>query len=63
MRPEITTIVLSVRAIALAIIAYVTDPGLPCIGARNGLSMLWFGWRFLAFPVTAGWLVKTYHQE
>jgi uncharacterized protein len=42
MRPEITTIVLAVLAIAFAIVAYLRDPGLPWIGARNGLSMLWF---------------------
>jgi uncharacterized membrane protein YraQ (UPF0718 family) len=42
MRPEITTIVLAILAIALAIVAYLKDPGLPWIGARNGLSMLWF---------------------
>jgi uncharacterized membrane protein YraQ (UPF0718 family) len=42
MRPEITTIVLAILAIAFAIVAYLRDPGLPWIGARNGLSMLWF---------------------
>jgi uncharacterized membrane protein YraQ (UPF0718 family) len=42
MRPEITTIVLAILAIVLAIVAYLKDPGLPWIGARNGLSMLWF---------------------
>jgi hypothetical protein len=95
MRPEITTIVLAVLAIAFGIVAYLKDPGLPPIGARNGLQMLWFvlprltswslfgmqriiaweaplmGWHFvvvrvipsLAFPVLAGWLVKTFYQE
>jgi hypothetical protein len=70
MRPEITTIVLSVLAIAFAVIAYVKDPGLPCLGARNGLSMLWFVLprlvpaltSSLPFPVIAGWLVKIYYQ-
>jgi uncharacterized membrane protein YraQ (UPF0718 family) len=42
MRPEITTIVLAILAIAFAVVAYLRDPGLPWIGARNGLSMLWF---------------------
>jgi uncharacterized membrane protein YraQ (UPF0718 family) len=42
MRPEITTIVLAVLAIALGVVAYLRDPGLPWIGARNGLAMLWF---------------------
>jgi hypothetical protein len=34
MRPEITTIVLGVLAIAFGIVAYLRDPGLPWIGAR-----------------------------
>jgi uncharacterized membrane protein YraQ (UPF0718 family) len=42
MRPEITTIVLATLAIAFGVVAYLKDPGLPWIGARNGLSMLWF---------------------
>jgi uncharacterized membrane protein YraQ (UPF0718 family) len=42
MRPEITTIVLAVLAVAFAVVAYLKDPGLPWIGAWNGLSMLWF---------------------
>jgi uncharacterized membrane protein YraQ (UPF0718 family) len=42
MRPEITTIVLAVLAVAFGIVAYLRDPGLPWIGARNGLQMLWF---------------------
>jgi hypothetical protein len=53
MRPEITAIVLAVLAIVFAILAYVKDPGLSWIGARNGL----------AFPVLAGWLVKVFYQE
>jgi uncharacterized membrane protein YraQ (UPF0718 family) len=42
MRPEITTIVLAALATAFAVAAYLKDPGLPWIGARNGLAMLWF---------------------
>jgi uncharacterized membrane protein YraQ (UPF0718 family) len=44
MRPALdpSTIVLAVLALALAVIAYLKDPGLPLIGARNGLSLLWF---------------------
>jgi uncharacterized membrane protein YraQ (UPF0718 family) len=42
MRPEISTIVLAVLAVAFGIVAYLKDPGLPLIGARNGLQMLWF---------------------
>ncbi|HEV8642751.1 MAG TPA: permease [Methylomirabilota bacterium] len=36
------TIVLFVLAATLAVVAYLKDPGLPWIGARNGFSMLWF---------------------
>jgi uncharacterized membrane protein YraQ (UPF0718 family) len=34
--------VLALLAVAFAIIAYLKDPSLPVIGARNGLAMLWF---------------------
>jgi len=34
--------VLMLLAVALAIVAYVKDPSLPMIGARNGVQMLWF---------------------
>jgi uncharacterized membrane protein YraQ (UPF0718 family) len=37
-----STLVLAGLALILAIIAYLKDPGLPLIGARNGLSLLWF---------------------
>jgi len=59
MRPEITTIVLGVLAIAFGIAAYLRDPGLPWIGARNGLRIV----PSLAFPVLAGWLVHVFYQE
>jgi hypothetical protein len=29
-------------ALTFGLVAYWKDPGLPWIGARNGLSMLWF---------------------
>ena len=29
-------------AVVLAIVAYLKDPGLPLLGAKNGFSMLWF---------------------
>jgi uncharacterized membrane protein YraQ (UPF0718 family) len=35
-------IVLSVLALVFAGIAYLKDPGLPAVGARNGLALLWF---------------------
>src|SRR3990167_7159017 len=37
-----STLVLAVLAVALAVVAYVKDPGLPALGARNGVAMLWF---------------------
>jgi uncharacterized membrane protein YraQ (UPF0718 family) len=36
-----STLVLAGLALAFAVVAYVKDPGLPLLGARNGLSMLW----------------------
>ncbi|HEX3176262.1 MAG TPA: permease [Methylomirabilota bacterium] len=42
MRLDPSTFVLAGLALALGIVAYVKDPGLPLIGARNGLSMLAF---------------------
>ena len=43
MRPDIvSTLVLAVAAVVLAIIAYLKDPGLPLVGVRNGAAMLWF---------------------
>jgi uncharacterized membrane protein YraQ (UPF0718 family) len=42
MRLDASTLVLTGLAVVFAIIAYVKDPGLPLIGARNGLAMLAF---------------------
>ncbi len=42
MRLDPSTLVLAALAIALAVIAYLKDPGLPLIGARNGFAMLGF---------------------
>lgn len=35
-------IVMVVLAVALGVVAYLKDPGLPWLGARTGFSMLWF---------------------
>ena len=35
-------LVLSIVALALGLVAYFKDPGLPAMGARLGFSMLWF---------------------
>ncbi len=44
MRPAVDTsaIVLLVLALALAAVAYLKDPGLPLVGAKNGVAMLAF---------------------
>jgi uncharacterized membrane protein YraQ (UPF0718 family) len=43
MRPDIvSTVVLAVVAVVLAVVAYLRDPGLPLLGVKNGASMLWF---------------------
>ncbi len=44
MRPvfDLSTLILTLAALALAVIAYLRDPGLPLIGARNGLTFLGF---------------------
>jgi len=42
MRAHLSTLVLALVAVVLGVIAYLKDPGLPAIGARNGLSMVAF---------------------
>ena len=37
-----STYVLAGLAVILAIVAYLKDPGLPAVGVKNGLSLLWF---------------------
>ena len=37
-----STYVLAALAVVLAIVAYLKDPGLPAIGVKNGLTLLWF---------------------
>jgi uncharacterized membrane protein YraQ (UPF0718 family) len=39
---DLSTLVLVVVAVLLAVMAYLKDPGLPWIGARNGFSMVVF---------------------
>ena len=39
---DLSTLALAALALVLAGLAYMKDPGLPLIGARNGLSFLWF---------------------
>jgi uncharacterized membrane protein YraQ (UPF0718 family) len=37
-----STYIIAALAVILAIVAYVKDPGLPAVGVKNGLSLLWF---------------------
>jgi uncharacterized membrane protein YraQ (UPF0718 family) len=37
-----STYILAALAVVLAIVAYIKDPGLPAVGVKNGLSLLWF---------------------
>lgn len=39
---DVSTIILVVLALVFTVAAYLKDPGLPWIGARNGLSLIWF---------------------
>jgi len=39
---DASTIILIVLALLFTAVAYLKDPGLPAIGARNGLALLWF---------------------
>jgi uncharacterized membrane protein YraQ (UPF0718 family) len=41
-RLDPSTLVLAGLAVVFAVIAYFKDPSLPLIGAKNGLSLLWF---------------------
>ncbi len=38
---DLSTSILIAPAVAAAGIAYWKDPGLPALGAKNGLSMVW----------------------
>ena len=42
MRVDPSTLLLVAAAVLLAVVAYLKDPSLPMVGARNGLSFLWF---------------------
>ena len=39
---DLPTLILSVLALAFAAVAYWKDPGLPWVGAKTGLSLIWF---------------------
>lgn len=39
---DVSFLILSALALLLAFVAYLKDPSLPALGARNGLALLWF---------------------
>jgi uncharacterized membrane protein YraQ (UPF0718 family) len=39
--PDLPTLILVVLALVLAVVAYAKDPGLPWVGAKTSLSLLW----------------------
>jgi len=39
---DVSFLILSSLAVLVAVLAYVKDPSLPGVGARNGISLLWF---------------------
>ena len=39
---DASMIILTALAAVAAVVAYLKDPALPAIGARNGLSLFWF---------------------
>ena len=39
---DVSTVILIVLAVVFTVLAYLKDPSLPWIGARNGFSLLWF---------------------
>jgi uncharacterized membrane protein YraQ (UPF0718 family) len=66
MRPpiDLPVVVLTLAAIGLAVVAYLRDPGLPLLGAQNGLTMLWFVLpRLVPALILAGLLQVVIPQE
>jgi uncharacterized membrane protein YraQ (UPF0718 family) len=62
--PDFSVILLVVLAIVFAVIAYVKDPGLPALGAKTGLSLLWFVLpRLIPALMVAGMLQVLVPQE
>lgn len=61
---DLSTLVLVALALFFALIAYWRDPGLPMVGARTGLSMLWFvAPRLIPALILAGMLQVLIPQE
>jgi len=61
---DVSTLVLASLAVVAALVAYRRDPGLPWIGARTGLSMVWFMLpRLVPALILAGMLQVLIPQE
>jgi uncharacterized membrane protein YraQ (UPF0718 family) len=61
---DLSTLILISLAILFALVAYWKDPGLPWIGARTGLSLLWFVLpRLIPALILAGMLQVVIPQE
>jgi len=61
---DLSTIILIVLAALFAVVAYLKDPSLPWIGARNGVSLLWFILpRLVPALILAGMLQVVIPQE
>jgi uncharacterized membrane protein YraQ (UPF0718 family) len=62
--PDLSTLVLIAAALIAAALAYLRDPGLPMMGAKNGLSLLWFILpRLIPALILAGMLQVIIPQE
>lgn len=61
---DASTFILMGLAVAFAVVAYLKDPGLPALGAKTGLSMLWFILpRMIPALILAGMLQVLIPQE
>ena len=61
---DLSTLILAGLALTFGLVAYWKDPGLPWVGARNGLSMLWFVLpRLIPALILAGMLQVLIPQE
>src|SRR5262245_32987162 len=61
---DLSTVVLIVLAALCAVIAYLKDPSLPWLGARNGISLFWFILpRLVPALILAGMLQVVIPQE
>ncbi len=61
---DLSTLILVSLALLFAVVAYWKDPGLPWVGARTGLSLLWFVLpRLIPALILAGMLQVVIPQE